>query len=225
MVLVSHRYKFIFIKTKKTAGTSVECFFEKYCVNPSVRHVQTHKIKETVSKYGIIGSRVGLNSNSKFWINHLSAEKIKLGVGDKTFNNYFKFTVVRNPYDKIVSKYFFMKSNYEKKHFGKCSPELKTFKKFVKTFIKPVHEPYEINDEGICDFYIKFENLKNDIVTVCQKLGIKDCDISELGNFKSEHRKNKQIHYSKYYDEKTKNIVSKCFDRELKRFGYTFEQI
>lgn len=41
MVLVSHRFQFIYIKNRKVAGTSVEAFFEKYCDEPK-------KIKITI---------------------------------------------------------------------------------------------------------------------------------------------------------------------------------
>ena len=41
MVLVSHRYKFIYIKNRKVAGSSVESFFGKYCQNPNKEYAYT----------------------------------------------------------------------------------------------------------------------------------------------------------------------------------------
>ena len=57
MVLISHKYKFIYIKNVKVAGTSVESFFEKYCMNPDKKYVKSERINTKISKYGIIGFR------------------------------------------------------------------------------------------------------------------------------------------------------------------------
>ena len=58
MVLVSHIYKFIYIKNKKVDGSSVESFFGKYCQNPNKEYEYTDEIDESVSKFGIIGGRL-----------------------------------------------------------------------------------------------------------------------------------------------------------------------
>ena len=55
-MLVSHRYKFIFTKTVKTAGTSIESYFEKYCM-PEGEWKESHNREEYVSETGIIGYR------------------------------------------------------------------------------------------------------------------------------------------------------------------------
>ena len=105
MVLVSHRYKFIYIKNMKDASTSVEAFFEKYCVDPKLedkysgRHVANHQI----TQHGVIGARM---THSPRWSPHTPAPKIKNMICDNIFNNYFKFAVVRNPWDKMVSFYW-----------------------------------------------------------------------------------------------------------------------
>ena len=49
MVLVSHRYNFIYIKNKKVAGSSVESFFGKYCCDPSSNYLYTDKIDESIN--------------------------------------------------------------------------------------------------------------------------------------------------------------------------------
>ena len=57
MVLVSHLYRFIYLKNKKVAGTSVESFFGKYCINQNDPYYYTEQTDEQVSIFGIIGKR------------------------------------------------------------------------------------------------------------------------------------------------------------------------
>jgi len=65
MVLISHLYKFIYIKNMKVAGTSIEAYFEKYCMDPSKDHIVEHKLDSHISKYGIVGHRTANGKKSK----------------------------------------------------------------------------------------------------------------------------------------------------------------
>jgi len=58
MTLISHKYKFIYMKNAKVAGSSVEYFFEKYCVKDTEAYeAKEFCLKPIVSKYGIICHR------------------------------------------------------------------------------------------------------------------------------------------------------------------------
>jgi hypothetical protein len=215
MVLISHRYKFIYIKNIKVAGTSVESFFEKYCINPNIEYVKTQRINTKISKYGLIGFR-GIESDKKKFkntlgfTNHMGCKGLKNKIPPKIYNNYIKFCVIRNPYDKMVSKYFFSKSEL-------------SFKEFCKKAKCVNINRYTINGKNQCNILIRFENLKEDIIKICKILGIKDYDIdNDLPNYKSQNR-NEKKHYSYYYDEETKNIVYNKHKSEFIRYKYKFE--
>ena len=75
MVLVSHKYKFIYIKNRKDAGSSVESFFGKYCQNPDKEYFYSDQIDEQIDEFGIIGKR-GEGIGHK-WCKHKSALLIK----------------------------------------------------------------------------------------------------------------------------------------------------
>ena len=49
----------------------------------------------------------------KNWFNHSSAIEIRDKIGLVNFNNSIKFTVIRNPWDKIKSGYFFFKKRFK----------------------------------------------------------------------------------------------------------------
>ena len=225
MVLISHKHKFIYIKNKKVAGSSVESLFGKYCCCDEKSYTYIDKQKPKMDECGIIGSRC---YGGKFEIHdHLkAAEIIKKNILDKNkFNNYFKFCVVRNPWDALVSRYFYYigrcKEKKLKEHIYKID-----FKKWIKIFNLEEQNNwniYTIDDKPICDFYIKYENLKEDIIIVFKKLNIKNYDINNLPNHKTNYRRDKK-HYSYYYDEELKDIVYNKFKKEIDYFNYKFEK-
>ena len=213
MVLISHKYKFIYIKNVKVAGTSVESFFEKYCMNPDIKYVKTERINTKISKYGIIGFR-GIQSDNNFkntlgFTGHMNCKSILNKIGLKRYNNYIKFCVIRNPYDKMVSNYFFSKSKL-------------SFKKYCKKSKCLNINRYTINGKNQCNIFIRFENLREDIINICKFLDIQDYDINDLPKYKSQHRTEKK-HYSHYYDEETKKIVYNKHKSEFIKFKYKFE--
>ena len=77
MVLVSHKYKFIYIKNRKVAGSSVESFFGKFCINPEKTYHYKDSIEQIIDDHGIIGSRCGKVEEGDIWKNHISATQIK----------------------------------------------------------------------------------------------------------------------------------------------------
>ena len=103
-MLVSHNYRFIFIKTVKTAGTSVEAFLEPYCCPPE--HQVNHWTPTLMSEYGIVGARWpdGNIDNHGFY-NHMSAAEIRDRLPE--YDSYLRITCVRNPYDRAISYFHF----------------------------------------------------------------------------------------------------------------------
>ena len=78
-MLISHRKKFIYTKTPKTAGTSVEVYFERFCA-PDGAWKFDHERDQYVGSSGIIGAR-GSYAESAGWYNHMSACEIRRKAG------------------------------------------------------------------------------------------------------------------------------------------------
>ena len=103
-MLISHAYKFIFVKTVKTAGTSVEAFLEPFCCPPG--HVVNHWTPTLISDFGIVGQRWPENDRDNFgFYNHMPASQILERLPQ--FYDYTRLTVVRNPYDRAISYFHF----------------------------------------------------------------------------------------------------------------------
>src|SRR5690554_3175560 len=123
-MIVSHKHRFIFIKTRKTAGTSIEIGLSRICGNEDIISPITkvdEKIRASFEGVGPQNYKIPLRSfRSKdifnslkrrrlvCFENHMSASDIKYFIGEDIWKSYFKFTFDRNPYDKAVSLYYYL---------------------------------------------------------------------------------------------------------------------
>jgi hypothetical protein len=123
-MIISHKYKFIFIKTTKTAGASIEVDLNKilgkdYVATPIFPPVDGHTAKNF---------RYGPCSN-EFFYNHISASKVRSVIGEKLFHDYFSFCVERDPINKCISHYSMAKNS---NHFNKKERNKNlTFEKYI----------------------------------------------------------------------------------------------
>ena len=155
----------------------------------------------------IHNNKTGGTSISKFLINdpepldkHNSILQYKKKYRD-CFNSYFKFTFVRNPWDKLLSQYFFRVGDRDSPFFMP-KKENTSFKEFLQ---KPVGMGHiqqfsRISNKWgriLVDFIGRFESLQQDFYTVCDKIGI---DRQKLPH----KNKSKHKHYTEYYDEETR---------------------
>ena len=102
MTFICNSKKFIFIHLHKCGGTSVERSLDDI--------MQWNDIMLGSTKYG---ESVQSQYNDKFGIfKHSSALKTKDLVGDEIWDQYFTFSVVRHPIDRIVSYYSYLKTYY-----------------------------------------------------------------------------------------------------------------
>jgi hypothetical protein len=236
-MLISHQKKFVFTKTKKTAGTSVESLFEPYCMEPGTWK-KVHHTTERISEYGVVGYR-GESGDKAYWWNHLSAAIIRERIGESVWDEYFKFTVIRNPFDKLISGFHMIEARQldcslgqkiklkVKKFLGRGRPqdhiagetEIERFRSWLRLGGSITdRDCYMIDGEVCIDYFIRFEDLANGIEHVYEHLEI-DSSAYQIPEFKSGYR-NSQVPIKDYYDEETEAIVRERFGWELRYFGY-----
>jgi len=150
---------------------------------------------------------------------------------EMNLKNYFTFTFVRNPYDRLVSAFYYIKNGntgwyYDKQLKRKLGLRKLNFKDFVKTKLTqdtmskchfaPVFGHFVSSDTiSKIDFIGRVENLKSDFKIICNKLEISNIDIPHKN--KSKHK-----HYTEYYDDETKEIVAKKYAKDIEYFNYKF---
>lgn len=99
MAIVSFQHNFIFIKTTKTAGTSIEVDLsnvagEDAIVTPILPPVEGHRPRN-----------FGEANGPKTFFNHMSAVQVRDQIGAERFGRMFKFCVEREPISKCISHY------------------------------------------------------------------------------------------------------------------------
>lgn len=211
---ISHQYKTIFVHIPKTGGTSIE----KTLGIKGNPPIPDHAI--------FYGFRKGK------YLQHLTALEIKKMVSVNVYNNYFKFSFVRNPYDKLVSDFLWFKNHAH-------LPEVKAmdFEDFLFKRVIPIRNNEDINQKirfaesqhyqdqykfitdekkkKIVEFIGRFENLQKDFEKVCRHIGIETTKLPHLFNSGcKDHRS--------YYNRKTKNAVTRIYKEDLEMFGYHF---
>ena len=175
----------------------------------------------------IHNNKTGGTSISKFLINdpepeckHCTILEHKEKYGD-CFDSYFKFTIVRNPWDRLVSQYFFRVG--DDSQFGFVPRKKNTsFREFLQRpfpigHVQQFSRISNKNGNVLVDFIGKFENLQQDSNVVCDKLGIPQQQLPH--EYKTKHK-----HYTEYYDDETKEIVAERYTKDIEYFGYEFGQ-
>lgn len=235
-MLISHKKKFIYTKTAKTAGTSVESYFEKFCMPEGAWEFSGER-EEYVSQEGIIGYR-GNNPRGKEWRNHMSAIDIRNKIDSSIWDGYFKFCVVRDPFDKLISGFhYFDKQRKNQTITKKITNQIKSIlgrtpsmdriegKNSIERFRDWIRkggsvidrDKYMINGTVCIDYFIRYEDLENGVMHVCDQLDI-PFEPDRIPRMKGGLRE--KISSRDYYDEETIQIVGKLYEFELEYFGY-----
>ena len=186
-MIISPKHKFVFLATPKTGSTSIH---------------QT--LLDSIKDNKLI-------DESKLCLGHTHMSCPDFLTQRPKFKKYFKFAFVRNPWDRVLSWYFFR----GKKNFGKNKNV--TFRTYIKTKMHPrwhpAHDQYEFTKN--CDFIGRLENLQQDFDIVCDKIGIPSKKLPHKN-------KSKHTHYTEYYDDETRQIVAEKYARDIEYFGYKF---
>lgn len=233
-MIISHSHQFIFIKSEKTAGTSVEAVLSEHCKDNDIV-VPINDFRHNRNEKGEFIHRA-MNADDEYRKigQHVDAMTIRRKVPPEVWKNYYKFSITRNPWDRTISDFFWkrrqdaaIKPRKRYYHYlGVPFNELAQIKKLFTAFIKSEdfvnNDRFYIIDDGLCvDFVIRYENLLEDITEVCTKLGLPPLNLPQL---KTGFRQ-KRHHYSAYFDPESEAIVAEKHKNDIRLFGYEFERV
>ena len=233
-MIISHSHRFIFIKSEKTAGTSIEAMLSEHCSGDDIV-VPINDFRHNRNEKGKFMHRA-MNADEEFLKigQHVDAQTIRRKVSADTWNDYFKFSIARNPWDRTISDFFWKRRQHPAikphkrfyHHLGVPFNELAQPKKALNDFLMSDefvnNDRFYVIDDQLCvDFVIRFENLSEDLAEVCKRIGLPPI---ELPHLKTGFRQ-KRHHYSEYFDEQSKSIVAEKHKNDIKLFGYEFEQV
>jgi hypothetical protein len=214
-MLVSHEKKFIYIKTIKTAGTSVEMALQPCCMPKGGVVTEWTDCSET--KTGIVGAR-GPNAHSQLWWNHMPASVIRARLPEDIWNNYCKICNIRNPWDKTVSRFHMAFRDIKNEDESTVIKHFQNWLNATDSLGKDTGL-YFIDRKPVADFYIRYEHLTEDLKQLSLRLGLV---LGDLPHAKADMRGSSRIPYTAYYDTPTQKIVAEHYALEIAHFGWTF---
>lgn len=221
-MLVSHQKRFIYTKTAKTAGSSVEAYFESYCLPPEPYEFSLPR-EQHEGPTGIVGFRGGTLEDAmrRRWYNHMNADIIKAQLGDSVWTEYFKFCVIRDPYDMMVSAF-----HYQEHRTGvPAAPgndPIERFRAWIATgAIVTNRGRYVIEGQPCMDYHIRYEELECGIRHVCEHLNIPFVADKIPRIHKGIRPGGFQLR--DYYDASTAEKVASAYEFEFDFFGYPTE--
>ena len=213
-MLVSHSNEFIFVKTKKTAGSTVESIIVENFFDVNQDWCTGSKIDGT-PRIGIGPKLPNQPDGHKPW--HM----IRDIVGHDTWSSYYTFTVERNPWEKAVSEYFW-KTERE--------PDFKgvPFDYFVDNMLgswyaAPMDWALYADDSGLqVDQVIQYSELADSLVSLFNdKFGLTLTKEMVTGTRKKSGFRKK--HYTEMYtDQGLIDKVSALYKKEIEFFNYKF---
>lgn len=212
-MLISYSHQFIFVHVDRTAGTSIQ-----QALAPYGRRTSNQTWKRRLIWLGGANSVGGLYRSVEFR-EHVAAEAVRRCLPRDVYDGMLKFAFVRNPWDRLVSRYAYLLRKKEHPRHRLVS-RMAAFEDYLRWEIKrgKMHQHSYVTDASgklVVDYIGRFEHLQADVAEVCRRLGLQ----AELPHVNvSSHRD-----YRNYYTEQTQQWVAREFQRDVELFGYTFD--
>jgi hypothetical protein len=217
-VPISHPLRTIFVHIPKTAGTAVEAVLGMHGDRRDVGiRPYFNQARDEQRLYG--GE-----------LQHLPASSIRARLDEATYSAYFKFTIVRNPWERLVSTCAWSDQKWargealEPAQFDSIVRQLYQLSLTAQRATSPLTLPPHLHAQYqfVCDrelrpmvdFIARYENLEQDWRRICDRLNV---DIALPVRMRSHHRP-----YREYYCDETRGMVGEVYARDAELFGYGF---
>lgn len=231
-------YNALFVHIPKNAGRSIERAFLPQSLTPSSGRRSNlnkfarwalQKSANPVPSQRFLGTLdVALASQ------HLTLEEIRLLglLPEQQIDQFFKFSVVRNPYDRVLSSVLHFSRNDNQRLFRLPDrPNAKDFEAAILAWInvetrdhnvlahrRPQSDYLRIRDvANASDYMLRFENLNDDFDMLRDRLGSPDLSLGKTGESRFEDR-----NYRNLYTDISRKAVEQAFAVDLELFNYRF---
>ena len=225
MTIISHSHRFIFIKARKVASSSLLVALGQYCSGQDIVTAP--------------GDTEGYPNNARNDAGtvktHTHPDVIRRMAGETAWESYTKVTAVRNPWDVAVSSLLWRYYRGGKRwnahytdQFRKAvdtrtiDPTDPEFKQHMFSVIEslPRNCNFYFADDGSAraDVYLRYETLQPDYDALCQKLGLPQ---NTLPILKAQSRV-PGWNYREFFDEELKTAVYDAAKRTIEYFDYSF---
>lgn len=207
-MIISHKHQFIFFAVPKTGTHSIRQALRPH-LDPSdeeqVRLFEQRSFSQPELK------AVGHG--------HLSVEQVRPVLGAETFDRYFKFAFVRNPWDRFISYCAFISrtsGHFEQDPQGFMARMIHSPPPLQHMLYQPQCALLTDDDGRLAmDFVGRVEHMERDYEHVCARLDLEPRPLEQVNS--SRHRP-----YAEYYNPQLRDLVGRKFRQDIEMFGYHF---
>jgi len=230
-MIISHRHRYIFLMTTKTAGTSIEIALSKFCgpddvITPIVpedeatsrelgyRSPQNYLATIRAYRPHDLVRLLRTREPKRWYSNHIGARKVRRQIGEAVWSSYFKFCVARNPWDRVVSHYYWT-------HTSEDRPTLTEYldSSGPAELARKGYGLYTIDGEVVVDRICHYENLADELEEVRLRVGLPEP--LSLPRAKAGYRKSRGS-YRESFSDADRDRVAALFADEIRLLGYEF---
>jgi len=240
-MIVSHKHRFIFLKTKKTAGTAIEAALSELCGPDDIitpyraaseqdrkgLAPQNYRIEHPLKPQRSLWRRLMRRPERYYhptvgYYEHMKGSLVRAYVGEDVWRDYYKFAFDRNPWDRQVSWYFY------KTKSKRARPSFEAFMASRRRAFVDNHEIY-MQDGGLdsglqgalaVDFLGRYEHLEEDLNTALEAASVKQHIAVPKVNVTPN--KDERSDYRSYYSPELRELVAEWYAPEIALLGYGF---
>lgn len=216
-MIISPTRKFIFVHIPKTGGTALSLALEGRAAADDILIGDTPKAVRRRKRVQ------GLKSTGRLW-KHSTLADIEGVVERDAFDDFFIFTLVRNPWDRIVSYYHWLQLQ-DWEHYAVGLAKTVSFSEFVndRTIQKSLsigasHYLTDAAGRVRNAHYFRLEALDQDLSALWAHLGF---DLSPIA---PANRSNRKRDFRSYYSDQDAQIVSDISKQDIVQFSYSFSE-
>ncbi len=218
--MIAHSLKAIYVHITKTAGSSIEVALDAV------------EQRNTGATDLATGEHVNVVTGEE---KHLTARQCRQWVGEDKWREYFKFAVVRNPWDRFHSLWWngryvgkrhelslpeFADHYLHRNLSGRLQSLLQGRLRIHQRFRPQVDWLRSANGEIEMDYICRFETIAKDFAVVAERLGLPSAELPRV--LVKNRSPLSRSFYADDFDDRTRELISAYYAEDIETFGYQF---